>query len=82
MAKHFSCTAALQDILSSSEASDDVMMNEESENEADKDCEIVESKWWSTRDFSRGAKGAFFPPLKMVSPLNYASMIKLILIYV
>jgi len=43
MAKHFSSTAALQDILSSSEASDDAIMNEESESEVDKDCEIVES---------------------------------------
>jgi len=52
----------LQDILSSSEASDDVMTIK------DKDCKIVESKWWSTKDFSRGAKGAFLPPLKMVFP--------------
>ena len=43
MAKHSSFTATLEDILSSSEASEDIMTNEESESEADKDCEIVKS---------------------------------------
>jgi len=41
MAKHSSSTAALLDILSNSETSDDqsgvIMMNEESESEVDKD---------------------------------------------
>ena len=41
MAKHSSSTAALLDILSSSEISDDqwgaIMMNEESKSEVDKD---------------------------------------------
>jgi len=34
----------------------------------------------TARDFSRG-KGAFFPPENSFSPLDYVSIIKLILIY-
>jgi len=38
--------------------------------------------WIYYRDFSRGTKGHFCPPLKFIlPPLNYASMIKLILIW-
>jgi len=33
-----------------------------------------------SRDFSRGARGHFVPPENGFAPLNYASMMKLILI--